>query len=197
VSEARYREFEDHLAQSAGLLQEPEASDRAINLAALKMHRQRLVERLVAGHTVDSAELLRVAEAINGMIPPAPVEVPKVEIEFCRPLFEPCRGCGKCQAFICRACGHEEMVKDDAGEPPPEPPSPPSPPAPPPNEALASDSAKPTTVPSGGNVVPIRPAEKTGPSFTGVYEPWRAHVGAVGGGDSPFHAGPFPPGGGR
>jgi hypothetical protein len=151
--------------------------------------------RLIDGRDPDPSILKWFLEEEAKHAPPP--EPYQLDVTFVRRSHELCPRCKESQPYTCTRCGFEETTEDFERRNVPEPP-----PQPPPLDGRpAADVAKPT--PSGGNVVPLRPAEPAA-SFHGQYEPWRQsqsvgldnHVGPVSyDGTNPFHANPIPPGG--
>ena len=80
----------DRLA--AALLNLPVDADNVVLLAALKLQHQAMVEGLVAGRSVDTAEMINVTEAINKFVPAAQNTV--------QLTIQPVTLCGRCREAV-------------------------------------------------------------------------------------------------
>jgi hypothetical protein len=156
---------------------------RVRRFALLMVAHDNVTARLANGADVSVDNLLKVDAAMQEIRASMPPEPMSLDLHFVD---------GVTGIFNCQHCGQRNEIPDHHPLREPD-----APPIPPPDKKPTSEPAAAVAVPSGGNVVPLKwPAEQTaGPSFHGVYEPWRAFVGPVGGGSDPFHVGPFPPGG--
>ena len=91
---SRFDRLEELKAEAAALLNLPVDADNVILLAALKLQHQAMVEGLVAGRSVDAAEMINVTEAISKFVPAAQNTVqltiqPVTLCGRCREAFQP------------------------------------------------------------------------------------------------------------
>ena len=89
---SRFDRLEELKAEAAALLNLPVDADNVILLAALKLQHQAMVEGLVAGRSVDAAEMINVTEAISKFVPAAQNTV--------QLTIQPVTLCGRCRGAV-------------------------------------------------------------------------------------------------
>jgi hypothetical protein len=140
------------LRQVAKQLGEKTTADIVKHVATLKLMRENIQIRLLAGERVDPGDVVKIDECLKRYLPDrAPL---KVEVEFIDSL---------------------------PSEPTPDPPPPEPPPAPPPTDTKPSSPSEPSNVvplrPAEDREAVLRACA---PPLKRGNEPWRGHVGPVG-----------------
>jgi hypothetical protein len=107
MSQERFDQFEELKKQAAEALRLPSDHQKVILLAGLKLEHTRQLERLVAGHSVNPADLLAVSEAISKLSPELPP--PEVKVTFVE---------GVVGIFNCQHCGKRNELEDGTYTPP-------------------------------------------------------------------------------
>jgi len=102
----RFERLEVLRQEAADRLRLPIEHDKTQLLAALRLNHESMVERLVAGHTVNPDQLLALSEAIDKLTPELPPQ--KIEIEIVS---------GVVGLFTCQHC-HQQNRIENYTEPP-------------------------------------------------------------------------------
>jgi hypothetical protein len=134
----RYERLQQLRATVAAQLGLPVENERVVVAAALRLHHESLMERLIAGKLPDTGDLLRTAEAILSACPP--IETHKVTVEIVNPARTKCPRCA--YEFDPDAPHRTKMLKQLA-----------SPPASP---AADTKLPAPSTPSPAKNVVPLK-----------------------------------------
>ena len=91
----RFERLEQLRKEAAERLRLPLDHDKTQLLAALRLNHETLVEKLVAGNSVNPDQLLALSEAIDKLTPELPPQ--KITVEFVEGPIERCPACGWCR----------------------------------------------------------------------------------------------------